>query len=649
MLDPITLNALVTIGPSLIGAVPSILGAFGDLQKNKYEKEIANAGLELERLKIKESTKELALLKREYRKQASNYQKQSLRYRAFQSQEIERVEHSLQGSIQTLLAQQKTLEEELRRDSRKMQADLARSQRENMRQRPEAQKIFENWPLTIYPSQLLGNRAKGEVIPLRIIISPPIIQNDQFENSLADNRLHSIDADITQFVRNFLDNHYALDNPDRPTEFMGGAWSSKKARGEASIKALFGMLQSEPTLVIETEIINREEVSIRIAYWGLGQKKYAMQTIVTIPYRKILETLSIQRAIAWEQEREKLLEMRTSPEDIVRLGEEKERNLKLFLEKKRYEERGINTSILSIREYEYGQKDVDEYCDLLCIIHCLIAGWVSDTHFFTHNDTPPALPRLLPGLLAQTKMSDCLDPVMNDIFSAYQEVLSGLYKERPSLIPEMALLMAEGLVGVSDTQKVEQQFDYSMQAWLKQKKVIKESEAVRETIVVEELEKSVTSADSRYLGALKRGLGTVGRNEDVEKIQQLEWIIQSNKIKGDSKCQNAIAQLKHRKFVRAIELFDESVSLNPTNPESYFGRAYSYAFLDRNDAAIDDFTQAIRLRPDYADAYRNRGDVFYRLKSYGKALSDYKTALNLGHVADQQMILAVKNCNRLKR
>ena len=45
--------------------------------------------------------------------------------------------------------------------------------------------------------------------------------------------------------------------------------------------------------------------------------------------------------------------------------------------------------------------------------------------------------------------------------------------------------------------------------------------------------------------------------------------------------------------------------------------------------AIEDYTKAIELDPDYADAYNNRGYAYYLLEQYGKALNDYDKAIEL--------------------
>src|SRR5581483_4971571 len=51
---------------------------------------------------------------------------------------------------------------------------------------------------------------------------------------------------------------------------------------------------------------------------------------------------------------------------------------------------------------------------------------------------------------------------------------------------------------------------------------------------------------------------------------------------------------------------------------------------DQQDAAIDAFTKAIALRPDYAKAYYLRGAAYSATKQSDKALVNYQKACHLG-------------------
>ena len=42
-------------------------------------------------------------------------------------------------------------------------------------------------------------------------------------------------------------------------------------------------------------------------------------------------------------------------------------------------------------------------------------------------------------------------------------------------------------------------------------------------------------------------------------------------------------------------------------PSAYYNRGFAYEEKGEHDQAIADYTEAIRLKPDYAEAYYNRG------------------------------------------
>jgi tetratricopeptide (TPR) repeat protein len=64
--------------------------------------------------------------------------------------------------------------------------------------------------------------------------------------------------------------------------------------------------------------------------------------------------------------------------------------------------------------------------------------------------------------------------------------------------------------------------------------------------------------------------------------------------------------------------------------DDYFNRGVKYSELKKHQQAIEDFNQAIRLDPKYAEAYYGRGVACYYKGEYDKAWEDFHKAQSLG-------------------
>jgi tetratricopeptide (TPR) repeat protein len=79
----------------------------------------------------------------------------------------------------------------------------------------------------------------------------------------------------------------------------------------------------------------------------------------------------------------------------------------------------------------------------------------------------------------------------------------------------------------------------------------------------------------------------------------------------------------------AIADYNEAIRLKPDYADAYNNRGLAYSNLKEYQKAIADFNEAIRLKPDYADAYRYRGGVHVELKEYQQAIADYNQAISI--------------------
>jgi len=80
---------------------------------------------------------------------------------------------------------------------------------------------------------------------------------------------------------------------------------------------------------------------------------------------------------------------------------------------------------------------------------------------------------------------------------------------------------------------------------------------------------------------------------------------------------------------RAIEYLNEAIRLKPDYAAAYRNRGVAYSNLKQYQSAIKDLDEAIRLKPDYAVAYNDRGVAYVFLKQYQSAIKDYDEAIRL--------------------
>jgi WD40 repeat protein len=445
--------------------------------------------------------------------------------------------------------QEKSLQQQLAADNRETQLTLAAYQRETALQLPESHKILDNWPLKLFPSQLLASHDRDR-IPLQIFISPPQFQSGRF-GEIAQ-ALPEIEQNLAQSIGEFLNQNYPLGSQKRPTEFLAGAWESQRFNREASIKALFERLKSEPTLILESEIVG-DYLNLRIAYWGLGQKTYCYQTIISkLNYRDILYTSAKKRALKWKETANRLLACGESPEEVNRLGGENCFNLEVLEKEEKWKRYGIDTSELAL-DYKVNHKDFEALSQILITSYCLIAGWVADAHHLVHYDVAPLLPELLPDLLQNTGDQQLVQQVIKTTLSGYKTIFQSLGIERPLWVPELALKLAQSLAGLPDRTWAKEQINYSLNAWLKQRQVqpteeIELLEAMRSVLMIE---------DQYYLENLRQCLTIVGDEQGIVEVDSLLLVIEDLKRKfppesASSSLVKVEAHLSHTQLPSAL-------------------------------------------------------------------------------------------------
>jgi hypothetical protein len=171
--------------------------------------------------KIQATNREIALERLEHDREHHD------KYLALQTQreqahrELELLKHQQQLAFQReRFEKERELQLQLVAYNRDTQLLLAAIRREELLLAPEAKKIFDNWPLTITPSEILTAHRNTDRLPLRVFISPPSLQYDR---TTGRDAISDMETGIAEGIRSFLQRHYPRQNSERPTEFVGGS------------------------------------------------------------------------------------------------------------------------------------------------------------------------------------------------------------------------------------------------------------------------------------------------------------------------------------------------------------------------------------------------------------------------------------------
>ena len=82
-------------------------------------------------------------------------------------------------------------------------------------------------------------------------------------------------------------------------------------------------------------------------------------------------------------------------------------------------------------------------------------------------------------------------------------------------------------------------------------------------------------------------------------------------------------------YAGKVHDYTEAIRLKPDHADAFYNRGNSYYMLGEYDGAILDYTEAIRLQPDYAAAFNNRGIAYKKKGEYDAAILDYTEAIRL--------------------
>ena len=78
---------------------------------------------------------------------------------------------------------------------------------------------------------------------------------------------------------------------------------------------------------------------------------------------------------------------------------------------------------------------------------------------------------------------------------------------------------------------------------------------------------------------------------------------------------------------RIIADYTKAIALNPDDADAYNNRGFAYKQKGAVDRAIADFDKAIALNPKHVKAYNNRGNTYEQKGEVDCAIADFRKAL----------------------
>ena len=175
-------------------------------------------------------------------------------------------------------------------------------------------------------------------------------------------------------------------------------------------------------------------------------------------------------------------------------------------------------------------------------------------------------------------------------------------------------------------------------------KWFKRDDRDRSTLISQTRESQVAAEENdRKVEDLRKRAANV--SDDAGRAQlQAEFKTADNEFLSNQKVESGTRLAYNQKFDDAIILYTKAIELNPKNAAAYNMRgnisnavAMNKIFIEKNNSdgekfrkeAIGDLNRAIQLKPDYSEAYGNRGFVYYMAKDYSAAIKDFDRAIEL--------------------
>ena len=194
------------------------------------------------------------------------------------------------------------------------------------------------------------------------------------------------------------------------------------------------------------------------------------------------------------------------------------------------------------------------------------------------------------------------------------KIISVDYDFRPLEHRGGSFLVIAKVGAVIDTKSVDE--------WLKQ-----DAEKRVQLIKMNDELKDITAALEKENDSLRQQL-LAARNTGESTALRQKLKANSHKFEANEKRIDGMRLLSVGDNQNALRLFNESIKLDPDNALSYCNRGEVYIILDQPEKAVEDCDKAIAMAPQLNRSYRIRARAYVMSKLYDPRPMDMSDAIN---------------------
>ena len=92
---------------------------------------------------------------------------------------------------------------------------------------------------------------------------------------------------------------------------------------------------------------------------------------------------------------------------------------------------------------------------------------------------------------------------------------------------------------------------------------------------------------------------------------------------------SAMIKFVNKRYSESVEDFTKAIKVKPNYIDAYFNRGIAYEYMGESNRALKDYANVIKLDPGMNEAYINRALLYKKLEKYTLAIKDLDRAIAL--------------------